>query len=305
MSLFNDTGAGEDLSGRATPILWIAGVEVWALAFHDHSLFWSNDTGIHERPLDGDERAVLGGHRVVLFAVDTGAVFFIEDRGRAGFDLSVLREGKAAPQRLAHGNCNPRDMALTSKEVVVASLCEGLFAVPKQGGRQRSIVPYGENELSLATGPDRICYANGPHVTCQSATEPGTGAAARTIEVEQPGPLALDGEALFWQESAPGSDVVMGGEFGRIVRLDIVKGERQKLASMQYQAFELLQDEQALYFFSNRGGLRRVAKDGSHVQTLFHLGHWGSPFLAIGGGYAFWGGRPGKEGIHRLALPGK
>jgi hypothetical protein len=64
---------------------------------------------------------------------------------------------------------------------------------------------------------------------------------------------------------------------------------------------DLLHDDKAIYYGTGAGSVRRVAKNGSRVQTLHNVDREGSPHIAIGGEHVYFV-TPGERGIRRFRL---
>jgi len=309
-----DTGHGEDRRAHHEAERWVPDVEATTLQFHAGALWWSGPSGVYERPLGGDTRQVVAARSVAQFAVDGDGLYFVEDEP-TGTEIQVLPSGKTTPSVLFQSECGIMDFGTTTNHVVGASVCSGIWALPKTGGKLRRIEPELHGRVHVATDGETLCYVNASYVN--ASMEPDAGSARRIVCLSladaigpprellanDASPLLLEGGEAYWLERAPASDVVLGGEFGFLVAARLDSGTRRQLASRQHQSYELRSDGEALYFFTEMGGLRRVRKDGSQVQTLHHLGlgRLGAPRLAIGGGYAFWSG-PGVAGIYRLRL---
>jgi len=296
-ALESDTGKGEILTDKNVPELWIPNVVVTGLAIHRGSVWWSDAAGVHERPFDGEARLALPGQRAELAADDDGVVF-AAIQGPSRFELQTLTAGESAPRRLAAMRCSPLQLVTAKSDVIIASTC-AISAVPKRGGPPRVLEPETHLDVSLTAEGDQTCYVNGDRVICRSLAD--RRAKPLVIDAHRAGPLLLEGQTLYWLEDTGAADVIVAGDFGRLVRWELPGGPRRVLTSMQRQAFVLLHDERALYYGNGAGSVRRVFKADGRVQTLYNVGELETPNLAIGGGYVYFstGSAPG---IHRFRL---
>jgi len=303
-----DTGRGQDRRADHPAELWEAGVDALALEFQGDGVWWGEARGIFRRPLTGKPRGVVLGSDVGPFAVDDDGLIYVAESSKK-LEIRQLPHGAEQTKTLHRPSCRVLELATSEDHVVVASTCEGIYAVPKRGGALRRLEAESHITLHLATDGETLCTVNTPfavgagdddRVTCRSLAEAHTK--PRALPAYRPSPLLVEGGEAFWLEEAPAHDVILGGVFGRLMATRIDSGKSRQLAAQQHQSYAIRSDGTALYFFTEMGGLRRVRKDGSKVQTLHHIGKLGSPKLAVGGGYAFFSGG-GVRGIHRLRLP--
>jgi hypothetical protein len=303
-----DTGRGEDRRAYHPVERWVPDVKATALQFYDGALWWQENSGLHTRALGGKARAVLADRTLSHFVVDASGLWVVEELA-AGAELHLLPTGKTTTKKLHRVGCRVFEMTTTKNHVVVASQCRGIFALPKTGGAVRQLEREIEMRIHLASEGETLCYVNASirsdagsakRVTCLSLADPQSK--PQILPADDPSPLLFENGEAGWLEHAPAHDVILGGEFGLLVAGRLDSGKTRQLASQQHQSYGMKSDGKALYFFTEMGGLRRVLKDGSAVQTLHHIGRLGSPKLAIGGGYAYWSGSS-VVGIHRLRLP--
>jgi hypothetical protein len=274
------------------PELWVPDVEVHHLAVHRGSLWWSDTSGVHERPSDGEVRAVIQAPHVrALVADDGGVVVAIVTRQRTRpdssldrFEVQQISADERAPRRLASLTCDPLHLALARDFVVVASSC-GIFAVPRKGGAPRQLEAEVDRDVRIAADRDNVCYVNDHRLTCRSLVD--TKEKPRVLDALRPGPLLLDRLVLYALEEGMMADVPRFDDYGRLVRWELVTGERWVLTSKQYETFLLLHDDKAIYYGTGGGSVRRVSKNGRQVQTLYHVGDE-PPRLAVGGGFLYY-----------------
>lgn len=296
--LETETGKGEVITDRHIPELWIPDVEVEGLVVHRGSVYWSDASSVHERPFDGEARTTLPGVHAARLAADEDGVVFAVVTGPRHFEVQQISADARAPRRLARMACQPVQLAPARSFVVVASDC-GIFAVPRQGGAPRLLERETHLDTSLAADRDHVCHVNDHRLTCRSLAD--SKAKPMVLDALRPGPLLLDRWVLYALEEGRLSDVPIEGDYGRLVRWDISTGERRVLTNKQFEAHALLHDDKAIYYGTGAGSVRRVAKNGSRVQTLHNEDREGSPHIAIGGDHVYFVA-PGERGIRRFRL---
>lgn len=297
-ALESETGKGELLIDKHAPELWIPDVEVFALAVHRGSLFWSDASGVHERPFEGEARAAVPGVRASGLVADEDGVVLAVVTGKGRFEVQQLSADSRAPRRLAAMTCDPLRLALSRGFVVVASTC-GIFAVPRQGGAPRRLEAETHLDVSIAADRDQVCYVNDHRLTCRSLVE--RDAKPVVLDALRPGPLLIDRMVLYALEEGRMADVPIDGDYGRLVRWEIPTGDRRVLTSQQFEAHALLQDDRAIYYGTGGGSVRRVSKDGRRVQTLYNVDRQETPRLALGGGYLYFA-IYSERGVRRFRL---
>jgi hypothetical protein len=297
-ALESETGKGEILTDKHVPEVWIPDVEVHDLAVHRGSLWWSDSSGVHERPFDGEVRAVLPGVRARGLVADEDGVVFAVVTGPQRFEVQQVSAEARAPRRLARMTCDPLRLAPARSFVVVASTC-GIFAVPRQGGAPRRLEPVTHVDVSITADRDQVCYVNDKRLTCRSLVD--SKERPLVMDALRPGPLLLDRQVLYALEEGRMADVPIDGDYGRLVRWEVPTGDRRVLTSQQFEATALLHDEGAIYYGTGGGSVRRVSKDGRKVQTLHHVDRDETPRLAIGGGHIYFA-LYSEQGIRRIRL---
>ncbi|HZF54468.1 MAG TPA: hypothetical protein VE093_37735 [Polyangiaceae bacterium] len=302
-ALEGETGKGELLIDKHVPEVWVPDVEVHHLAVHRSSLWWSERSGVYERPFDGEVRQVIQAPRVGALVADDGgvvvAIVMGPEENPDRFELQQIGADERAPRRLARMACVPRDLALARDFVVVASTC-GIFAVPRKGGAPRQLEAETPHHVAVAADRDRVCYVNDHRLTCRSLVD--TKERPRVLAALRPGPLLLDRLVLYALEEGMMADVPRHDDYGRLVRWEVEPtGERWVLTSKQYEASHLLRDDDAIYYGTGGGSVRRVSKNGEQVQTLYHVNRQETPRLAIGGGFLYFV-LSSERGIRRFRL---
>lgn len=291
-ALEGETGKGELLVDKHVPEVWVPDVEVHDLAVHRGSLWWSDTSGVYERPFDGEVRAAIQAPRVRALAADDGGVVVAivtspktsPDSSLNRFEVQQIGADERAPRRLARMTCEPLHLALARDFVVVASSC-GIFAVPRKGGAPRQLEAEIHHDVRIAADRDNVCYVNDHRLTCRSLVD--TKERPRVLDALRPGPLLLDRLVLYALEEGMMADVPRDDDYGRLVRWEVPTGERWVLTSKQYETSLLLHDDKAIYYGTGGGSVRRVSKNGRQVQTLYHVGHE-TPRLALGGGFLYY-----------------
>lgn len=284
-ALESETGTGEILTDKHIPEIWIPDVEPFSLAVHRGSLWWSDASGIHERPFNGDLKPALPELNVNWLVADDAGVVFAVPTDKNRFDLKQISEGAPSPKRLAPMTCSPLRLALARDFAIVASTC-GIFAVPRAGGAPRRLEPETHRDISIAADRDLVCYQNDKRLTCRSLVD--TKAKPYVLDALRPGPLLVDRLVLYALEEARLADVPIDGDYGRLVRWEIPTGERWVLTSKQFEAHTLLRDDRSIYFGTGAGSIRRISKNGREVQTLYNADHQETPRLAIAAGYIYF-----------------
>lgn len=297
--LESETGKGEILTGKYLPEVWVPDVAVHYLAVHRSSLYWSDASGVHERPFDGAARSVLPGLQAThLVADDDGVVFAVATGPKGGFEVQQISADNQTPRRIARMACSPVQLAPAQSFVVVASTC-GIFAVPRQGGAPRQLEAETHRDVSIAADRDRACYMNDHRLSCRSLVD--SKEKPVVLDALRPTALRLERLVLFALEEGRLADVPIDGDYGRLVRWEVTSGARWVLTNKQFETHALHLDTWNVYYGTGAGSIRRVAKNGSEVQTLYNAGRQETPRIAIGADHLYFV-TYSEPGIHRFRL---
>jgi len=194
-----------------TPGLLLNTMEnVGGLAIHGGKLYWTGQSGIWTMTTPNgpyDLPVTMAIARPGAIAVDDTGIYWL-DQGLAGTNEGTVYradlDGKNA-KPIADKQNSPSDLATSCADVFWTTIDNGVFSVPKAGGTVFTYQPpFGMAQGTLGVRADeaRVYFAQGTNIV--AAPFGSLMPAILSTKQDNPGAIALDGEAVYFTTTLPG-----------------------------------------------------------------------------------------------------